>query len=151
MLVSLSAATNEATVGVRNLRAICPNCGGKIHTQPKGLGRISLWGNSWFMVQTGTECQHCSQALTGKVKASGEAEAANGPKSYGAGPVAATPQRHAPATTATSYLAGNSEGWWPDPAERYDLRYFSGAFWTNRVADASGQESTDPDPIATAR
>lgn len=54
-------------MGVRNLRAICPACGGKIHTQPKGLGHFSLWANSWMLVQTGDHCQHCGVALTGKV------------------------------------------------------------------------------------
>jgi Short C-terminal domain len=53
-------------VGVRNLRAICPNCGGKIHTQPKGLGHIT-WANSRMLAKTGTECQHCGVALSGKV------------------------------------------------------------------------------------
>jgi len=53
-------------MGVRNLRAICPNCGGKIHTQPKGLGHFT-WANSWMLVQTGSECQHCGTALSGKV------------------------------------------------------------------------------------
>lgn len=53
-------------MGVRNLRAICPNCGGKIHTQPKGLGHFT-WANSWMLVQTGSECQHCGVALSGKV------------------------------------------------------------------------------------
>ena len=60
---------------MRNTRAICPNCGGKIHTQPKGLGHFT-WGNSWFLSQTGTECQHCGAALTGKVKVDGKAELA---------------------------------------------------------------------------
>jgi hypothetical protein len=41
-------------MGVLNPRAICPNCGGKIHTQ---AGR------------TGRECQFCGVALTGKVGA----------------------------------------------------------------------------------
>lgn len=54
-------------MGVKNLRAICPNCGGKIHTQPKGfLGSIALAANG-PMVKTGTVCQHCGVKLTGKV------------------------------------------------------------------------------------
>ncbi len=59
-------------MGVRNLRAICPNCGGKIHTQPKGLGHFT-WANSWMLVQTGSECQHCGVALSGKVAADNKA------------------------------------------------------------------------------
>jgi DNA-directed RNA polymerase subunit RPC12/RpoP len=63
-------------MGVMNLRAICPNCGGKIHTQPKGLGHLT-WARSWFLVQTGTTCQHCGVALSGKVKADNKAELAS--------------------------------------------------------------------------
>ncbi len=63
-------------MGVMNLRAICPNCGGKIHTQPKGLGYLT-WSRSWFLVQTGTTCQHCGVALSGRVKADNKAELAS--------------------------------------------------------------------------
>lgn len=59
-------------MGLRNLRAICPNCGGKIHTQPKGLGKLT-WMNSWMFVETGRQCQHCGVALTGKVTAGNRA------------------------------------------------------------------------------
>ena len=62
-------------MGLRNLRAICPNCGSKIHTQPKGLGHIT-WANSWMNVQTGKECPYCGVALTGKVGADNRAELA---------------------------------------------------------------------------
>lgn len=64
-------------MGLRNNRAICPNCGGKIHTQPKGLGHIT-WMNSWFLVETGKECQHCGAALTGKVGPDNRAKLAEG-------------------------------------------------------------------------
>jgi|GEM_PF-6390994 len=53
-------------MGVRNMRAICPSCGGKIHTQPKGLGHVTI-GNSRALAQTGTECPNCGVALSGKV------------------------------------------------------------------------------------
>ena len=66
-------------MGLRNLRAICPNCGGKIATQPKGLGHIT-WMNSWMFVRTGTECQWCGVKLTGKVDYRNMAELA-GPSS----------------------------------------------------------------------
>lgn len=59
-------------MGVMNLRAICPNCGGKIHTQPKGLGHLT-WARSWFLVKTGSECQHCGVALSGKVDSGNKA------------------------------------------------------------------------------
>jgi hypothetical protein len=53
-------------MGIRNLRAICPSCGGKIHTQAKGVGRFT-WASSSALVATGSECQHCGAALSGKV------------------------------------------------------------------------------------
>jgi ribosomal protein S27AE len=62
-------------MGLRNLRAICPNCGAKIHTQPKGLGKIT-WMNSGPLSETGKECPECGVALTGKVKMDGKAELA---------------------------------------------------------------------------
>lgn len=65
----------KARMGIRNMRAICPNCGGKIHTQPKGLGNFT-WANSWMLVQTGSECQHCGVALSGKVGPGNKAIAA---------------------------------------------------------------------------
>lgn len=57
-LATPSPAPEEIEMGMRNLRALCPNCGAKIHTQPKGLGHFT-WANSWFLVQTGTECPQC--------------------------------------------------------------------------------------------
>ena len=53
-------------MGVRNMRAICPSCGSKIHTQPKGLGNLTI-GNSGALAQTGSECPNCGVALSGKV------------------------------------------------------------------------------------
>lgn len=54
-------------MGLKNMRAICPNCGGKVHTQPKGfLGTIALGANG-PLVKTGTQCEHCGVKLTGKV------------------------------------------------------------------------------------
>lgn len=66
-------------MGIRNLRAICPNCGAKIHTQPKGLGHVSLWMNSGPLVKTGTQCPMCGVALTGKVLLGNQAELAPQP------------------------------------------------------------------------
>jgi len=128
-------------MGLRNLRATCPSCGGKIHTRPKGLGHIT-WANSWFLVQTGSECEHCGIALTGKVKADGRAEAVAEPKTTllgfvktnGPAPVAAAPPAIPPA---------EREGWWPDPAGRYKTRYFDGINWTWRVAN-DGDATVDP-------
>jgi len=54
-------------MGVMRMRAICPNCGGKIHTQAKGLGHFTWMANGPLMVKTGTTCQFCGVALTGKV------------------------------------------------------------------------------------
>lgn len=33
--------------------------------------------------------------------------------------------------------------WLPDPAGRFDRRFWDGLRWTEHVADASGQQSTD--------
>ncbi len=63
-------------MGIMNLRAICPNCGGKIHTQPRGLGHLT-WARSAFLVKTGKECQHCGIALSGKVGLDNRAIAAD--------------------------------------------------------------------------
>lgn len=53
-------------MGLVNNRAICPNCGGKIHTQARGLG-VLLPIRSGIAVRTGTQCQHCGVTLSGKV------------------------------------------------------------------------------------
>lgn len=54
-------------MGLKNMRAICPNCGGKIHTQPKGLlGSLAIGANG-PLVQTGKQCELCGVRLTGKV------------------------------------------------------------------------------------
>jgi ribosomal protein L7/L12/DNA-directed RNA polymerase subunit RPC12/RpoP len=61
-------------MGFVNPRARCPNCGAKIHTAPKGLGHLALFGRSSWMLQTGAECPYCGEALTGRVKPGGTAE-----------------------------------------------------------------------------
>lgn len=53
-------------MGLLNQRATCPNCGGKLHTRPRGLGYFT-WMRSGPLVKTGTQCQWCGVALTGKV------------------------------------------------------------------------------------
>lgn len=35
-------------------------------------------------------------------------------------------------------------GWYPDPAGRFSQRYYDGTRWTEHVADASGNQSTEP-------
>jgi hypothetical protein len=91
MLVALAAASgapqagNVVTderregVGIMNLRAICPNCGGKLHTQPRGLGHLT-WARSGPLVQTGATCQWCGAALSGKVGFDNKAIAADDPR-----------------------------------------------------------------------
>ena len=55
-------------MGLINMRARCPNCGGLIHTAPKGIGNLALWlRNGPLMVKTGKQCQWCGVALTGSV------------------------------------------------------------------------------------
>jgi hypothetical protein len=53
-------------MGLLNNRAFCPRCGGKVHTQARGLGHLT-WARSGLLVQTGSVCQHCGVALSGKV------------------------------------------------------------------------------------
>lgn len=120
-------------MGLRSLRATCPNCGGKIHTRPKGPGHLT-WANSWVFAQTGTECQHCAVALTGKITAAGMAVLAG-----------------APAPKPAPQVAPSEAGWLPDPALRFRHRYFNGKFWTEHVRDGKGTELVDPQPVATPR
>jgi hypothetical protein len=66
-------------MGLRNTRAICPNCGGKLHTQPRGLGHLT-WANSGALVETGTKCQWCHTALSGRVGLDNKAIPAGDPR-----------------------------------------------------------------------
>lgn len=80
------------------------------------------------LVQTGTECPHCGTPLTGKVR--------------GTTAVAAKPPA---AFAAPTEVAPSEKGWWKDPTGRYDLRYFSGRFWTADVAiTKTRQQLVDP-------
>ena len=54
-------------MGLLNIRARCPKCGGLIHTQPTALGSLTWMRNGPLLVTTGKECQWCGVALTGKV------------------------------------------------------------------------------------
>ena len=38
-------------MGIKCLRAICPGCGGKIHTQPKGLGAVTWMASGPLLVE----------------------------------------------------------------------------------------------------
>lgn len=53
-----------------------------------------------------------------------------------------------PAQTSQAAPAATSApaGWYPDPASRYELRYWDGGQWTEHVSRA-GQQYTDP-PVA---
>jgi hypothetical protein len=88
-------------MGMRSLRASCSNCGGKVRTEPKGLGQFT-WANSWFLVKTiGKVCPHCGAGLTGRVTAGNKAELA--PASggrYGDRPSPTLPERIGPPQTA---------------------------------------------------
>lgn len=39
-------------------------------------------------------------------------------------------------------------GWYPDPYGRHQRRYYDGNAWTEHVADAAGNQTTDPAPLA---
>ena len=121
---------------MRSLRAICPNCGGKIATRPKGLGNIT-WANSWLLAETGTECQFCGVALTGKITAGGKAVLDLPKQDPFPQPVVTAPAR---------------EGWWPDPTGRFDHRYFNGRFWTEHVTrDTEQRQLVDRTKVVTPR
>jgi hypothetical protein len=96
-------------MGIMNLRAICPNCGGKIHTQPKGIGHLT-WARSWFLVKTGTTCQNCGVALTGRVKVDNRAELAT--------PKQAVTHRPDPATTPHTPKPGPQDPWLNQVADK---------------------------------
>lgn len=66
-------------MGFKTNRAICPSCGGKIHTQARGLAAFGV-GVSGPLVRTGTVCQWCGIALSGKVGADNKAIAADDPR-----------------------------------------------------------------------
>jgi Protein of unknown function (DUF2510) len=57
-----------------------------------------------------------------------------------AAPAAAAPAAAAPVTPSVP------AGWYADPANRYELRYWDGSAWTEHVSRA-GQQYTDP-PVA---
>jgi Protein of unknown function (DUF2510) len=58
---------------------------------------------------------------------------------------AATPAA-APAAPAAPTTPAVPAGWYADPANRYELRYWDGSAWTEHVSRA-GQQYTDP-PVA---
>jgi hypothetical protein len=45
-------------------------------------------------------------------------------------------------------MSQTSPGWYPDPNGRYAQRYHDGTSWTEHVADAAGNRSTDPQGAA---
>lgn len=74
------------------------------------------------------------------------APAAATPTDYGSGSwgsSSATPVAPAAAAPATPSVPA---GWYADPANRYELRYWDGSAWTEHVSRA-GQQYTDP-PVA---
>ena len=84
-------------MGFKNMPAICPSCGGKIHTEPEGrLGSIAMEvvGANGPMLKTGSTCEHCGAQLTGKVTA----------RNYAVLAVESEPPlRQPPSTSATSW------------------------------------------------
>lgn len=87
-------------MGLVNPRAICPNCGGKIHTQGGLLGDV-------FGHRTGLVCQHCGVGLTGKVgRFSNVAELAPTPAPQ------PQPTRPAPPPRSPDAGPGRSSGDW---------------------------------------
>ena len=62
---------------------------------------------------------------------------------------ASTPVVTSPVNTSVASSVGDAAApanWYPDPAGRFELRYWNGKEWTEHVA-RSGQQFTDP-PVA---
>lgn len=62
---------------------------------------------------------------------------------------ASTPVVTSPVNTSVASSVGDAAApanWYPDPAGRYELRYWNGSAWTEHVS-RNGQQSIDP-PVA---
>ena len=62
---------------------------------------------------------------------------------------ASTPVVTSPVTTSVASSVGDAAApanWYPDPAGRFELRYWNGSAWTEHVS-RNGQQSIDP-PVA---
>ena len=60
-----------------------------------------------------------------------------------------TPVVTSPVTTSVASSVGDAAApanWYPDPAGRFELRYWNGSAWTEHVS-RNGQQSVDP-PVA---
>jgi hypothetical protein len=68
--------------------------------------------------------------------------ASTGTASTGTAPTASTPA----ATASSVGDAAAPAAWYPDPAGRFELRYWNGSAWTEHVS-RNGQQSTDA-PVA---
>ena len=73
--------------------------------------------------------------------------ASTGTASTGTAPTGTAPTASTPAATASSVGdAAAPAAWYPDPAGRFELRYWNGSAWTEHVS-RNGQQSTDA-PVA---
>ena len=61
-------------------------------------------------------------------------------------PVRAASQVTTTVTASTSSTASAPAAWYPDPSQRFELRYWDGSEWTEHVA-RGGQQFTDQ-PVA---
>ena len=62
---------------------------------------------------------------------------------------ASTPFVTSPVNTSVASIVGDAAApanWYPDPAGRFELRYWNGSAWTEHVS-RNGQQSIDP-PVA---
>lgn len=128
-------------MGIMNLRAICPNCGGKIHTQPKGLGHFT-WMRSAWLVKTGTACMHCGVGLTGKVSWGNRAVLAEEP-TYFVDEEQALNKPDTPKIARALQRDLPISGWYPDPRNLVRSRYWDGAVWTKFVRHRASDLSED--------
>ena len=122
-----SPATADAAVGTAAAASEPAGWG----TAPASSSSASSWGSS---TDAGTTSAY------GAAAASAPTDSGSTWGSSATTPAAAAPAAAAPTTPSVP------PGWYADPANRYELRYWDGSAWTEHVSRA-GQQYTDP-PVA---
>lgn len=98
------------------------------------------WGTAPAATAAGSWGSEASSTSSYGTAASAPADTGSTWGSSTTTPAAAAPAAAAPATPSVP------PGWYADPANRYELRYWDGSAWTEHVSRA-GQQYTDP-PVA---
>jgi hypothetical protein len=132
------------------------------YADPSGHYRARYWdGTSWTdqvrddlgesaaPAATAPRADQMAETVVGVAEAVAVVAAA-GSFAGARGPAAATPMQHAgsePTATLAGLPGGPGPGWYPDPTQRHQARWWDGAQWTERVV-ADGVERVDPLPQA---